>query len=438
LRCPRSGSPLRLRSLEASGDDVEAGVLEGDGGRYPIVAGIPVLRDGDEDVVAALLEGDAGSAAALAIGRDLPLSRLRAVVPALLELRPTRDVGRWLARRLDASATHAARRALDRSGADPDPLLRLTHLDNRQPNAEGYHYFRYRLGLPRHLVALGAVAAAQPGPGPILEIGCGAGHLTWQMVRMLAPRPVVSVDRELDLLWIARHHLAPEADHVCADATSLPFANATFSLGTAFDVLSFVEAKAAAVRELRRVLAPPVGLVLSSLINASARHEFAGAPLPVSGWRRLVEGLDHVALPDHDVLAAYVGGVTPSERSSTDAELEHARTLTLLAGESAMAGLAQPLGGWPHATGRWGPHPLLRPEGDAASGALRLVRWSPSPGFARDNADLDLYLPDELVLSTADVASARAGKRSPGVDAAISTAALIGYPDRWPAEPWWA
>jgi hypothetical protein len=256
------------------------------------------------------------------------------------------------------------------------------------------------------------------------------------MARMLAPRRVVAVDRELDLLWIARQHLAPEADQVCADATSLPFGDATFSLGAAFDVLSFIESKTGSIRELRRVLAEPVGLVLSSLINASAQHEFAGQPLPVSGWRRLFEDLDHVALADRDVLTAYLGGQTPPTRSSTASALDQARTITVLAGGAATAGLGQPLSGWPHASGRWGPHPLLRPATADGGDALHLRRWSPSAGFARDNSDLDLYLPDELVLSAADVASARAGETSPAVDAALASAALIGYPERWPLDPW--
>ncbi|MGE3619307.1 MAG: methyltransferase domain-containing protein [Acidimicrobiia bacterium] len=434
LRCPRSGGPLRLEVLEADGGEVEAGLLHGDGGTYPVVAGIPVFRDGDEEVVDLLRAGDPASAAALAVGGRLPRSRAAALVPVLAELRPTRAVSRRLARRLQRAATGAARAALDAAVDDPDALLRLTHLEHRRPNAEGYNYFRYRLGLPKHLVALAAVAAAEPGPGPVLEVGCGAGHLTWQMAATCAPRPVVALDRELDLLWIARHHLAPGADQVCGDAISLPFPDGTFSLGTAFDVMSFVTAKAVAARELARVVAPGGGTVLSSLINASVAHVFAGEPLSVEGWRRLV-GADHVALADREVLEAYLAGRTPPATSSGDDVLAGSRTLTLLAGPAATAGLDRALEGWPHARGRLGPHPLLRTDPAVTSGR-RFARWSPSEGFARDNGDLDLYLPDELVLSGPDVTAARTGAPTPAVEAAVATAALIGYPERWPADPW--
>ncbi len=190
LRCPRSGTSLELVSLEADGDEVEAGLLRGPAGEYPIVAGIPVLRDGFDDIAERLARGDVADATALAIVRDVPLSRLDPFIAPLLELRPTRALARRLVARRDQTVARRAGAALAAAAADPDPLLRLTHLDSRHPNLEGYRYFSYRLGLPRHLVALATVAAAAPDDRPVLEVGCGAGHLTWQLARLLA-RPVI-------------------------------------------------------------------------------------------------------------------------------------------------------------------------------------------------------------------------------------------------------
>jgi SAM-dependent methyltransferase len=415
LRCPRSGAALDLVALERNGDEVEAGILRGPAGDYPIVAGIPILDDDLGDVVARVRSGDHATATALAVGRGVKLSRLDELVPGLLALRPSRPVARWLSTRHDRLLADRAGRAVSAAAADPDPLLRFTHLEGRYPNAEGYRYFRYRLGLPRHLVALGAVAASRPPERPVVEIGCGAGHLTWQLALLLAPRRVIGVDREFDLLWAARHHIATDADLVCADATALPLADGVGSLGVAVDVLSFVRGKAVAARELHRVTGSDGALVLTSLINAAARHEFAGDPLPVEAWAGLAGGRPCVPFADLTVLDHYLDRRCPPRRPDDAATLGAARTITLAVGEAALAGLGDPLDDWPHALGRLGPHPMLVPE-------------PPS--------DLDRYLPATMCLEREVVDAARAGARPAGIEPFIDCAAVLGHPPRWPADPW--
>ena len=437
LRCPRSGASLQLEAHERDGEEVEFGLLRGPAGDYPVVAGIPIFLDDPGDgVVAAVASGDHASAAAFAVARGVPLSRLEPMVPALLSLRPARPVGRWLAGVRDRSVTKRVGQALAASALDPEPLLRLAHLESRSRNVEGYRYFRFRLGLPRHLVALGSVAACRPADGPVLEVGCGAGQMTWQLQRLLAPRAMIGVEREFHLLWSARHHIAPDADLVCADATSLPLGERTCSLAIAVDVLSFVGGKAVAVRELRRVVDDDGGLVLTSLINGDAAHEFAGSPLPVAAWAALADGLPSVTLTDRTVLDSYLDGWCPPASADDVAALEASRTVTLLAGRAALAGLGGALGGWPHAVGRLGPHPLLVPVDPPAPGVRCWRRTSPSPGFDRDNADLDRYLPAELRLDARVVAAARDGERPRALDSAVATVAVLGHSERWPADPW--
>ncbi len=62
----------------------------------------------------------------------------------------------------------------------------------------------------------------------------------------------------------------------------------------------------------------------------------------------------------------------------------------------------------------------------------------PSPGFMSDNADLRLYLPETVRLSRAAVDAARTGARPRELEPAIACAAVLGYPDTWPARPWGA
>jgi len=428
---------MALEAFEVARDDVAYGVLHGPTGNYPIVAGIPVLRGGDEKVVDHLRSGDLATAEALAVVRDLPLSRLDALGPALADLRPTRALARRLAVRRDRAATARATEALTASVTDPDPLLQLAMVDHRKPNVEGYTYFRYRFGLPRHLVALSAMSAARPGPEPIVEIGCGAGHLTWQIAELQAPRPVIAIERELSLLWIARRHLAPDAGFVCADATALPLATASCSLGVAVDVLSFITAKATAVRELQRVVTPAGGLLLTSLINALAEHEYRGEPLAPQQWSGLIDGLEHRVYDDDELLDRYLAGRGPASEESSGPIAS--RTITMLAGDATLAGTGTSFEGWPHATGRLGPHPLLAPVADASPGQgdeIILQARPPSPGFMRDNPGLQRYLPAEVRMDPNVIDDVREGRASPAVDALVAGVILLGYPGGPGFDPW--
>jgi len=433
LVCPFTAAPLVLDAMETDGDEIEQGVLRGPVAEFPIVAGIAVLRGGDHDVVAALRKGDHGTAEALAVIRDVPLSRVDALAPALASLRPTR----WLAQRLGdwqrRAAARRARAALDLSMTDPDALLRLTMLEQRAPNPEGYRYFSYRLGLPRHLVALGCLTAARPGPEPVLEVGCGAGHLTWQIASLLAPRSVLALERELDLLWVARRFIAPEAGLVCADARSLPVRSRSCSLGIAVDVLSFVTDKVTVVREIERVVGEDGGMILTSLINAEACHEYAGEPLSPAQWVGLLSVPEPHLYDDAVLLDRYLrGDGPPVEWRPVDGV---PRTVTVLAGRAALEGVGSRLGRWPHAIGVLSPHPVLEQHWQQG-GDVVLRRASPSRSFDRDNPGLDRYLTDQVLVSAAVVADTRAGRRSKAIDELVGELSLVGFPERCADKRW--
>jgi arsenite methyltransferase len=96
----------------------------------------------------------------------------------------------------------------------------------------------------------------------ILDIGCGPGHLAFEIAARVGPRGAAyGVDVSEHMLAIARVRRARVATGVrielqSADATALPFEAATFDAAVATQTYEFVEDIGRSVAELYRVLRP--------------------------------------------------------------------------------------------------------------------------------------------------------------------------------------
>jgi SAM-dependent methyltransferase len=95
-----------------------------------------------------------------------------------------------------------------------------------------------------------------PPSARVLEVGCGPGTNAAALQRETGY--LVGVDASPLALRLATH-APPEARFdagVCGDVTRLPFADESFDLALALDVIEHVDDDAAATRELVRVLRP--------------------------------------------------------------------------------------------------------------------------------------------------------------------------------------
>jgi ubiquinone/menaquinone biosynthesis C-methylase UbiE len=103
------------------------------------------------------------------------------------------------------------------------------------------------------------LARVRPGER-VLDVGCGTGIVA----RRAAPRVggsgrVAGLDLNEGMLRVARRAgagLTPAIEWRQGDATALPFADGAFDLVTCQQVLQFVPDRGAALRGMRRVLAP--------------------------------------------------------------------------------------------------------------------------------------------------------------------------------------
>jgi SAM-dependent methyltransferase len=116
--------------------------------------------------------------------------------------------------------------------------------------ADAYDRFmgRYSVPLAPRFADYAAVAAAQR----VLDVGCGPGALTAELVRRLGPAAVAAVDPSEPFVAAARER-HPGVDVRHAAAEQLPFEDQAFDATLAQLVVHFMADPVAGIREMARV-----------------------------------------------------------------------------------------------------------------------------------------------------------------------------------------
>jgi len=157
-----------------------------------------------------------------------------------------------------------------------------------------------------------------------LDVGCGPGALTSELVRRLGPAAVAAVDPSAPFVEaaLARH---PGVDVRRASAEELPFPDASFDATIAQLVVHFMSDPVAGLREMARVTRP-AGVV------AACVWDHAGDQGPLSGFWQTAHELDP-AVEDESQLAGVreghlaelmrAAGLDAIESTVLSADLEH-------------------------------------------------------------------------------------------------------------------
>jgi SAM-dependent methyltransferase len=148
--------------------------------------------------------------------------------------------------------------------------------------AEAYDRFmgRYSVPLAPQLADFAGVAAGQR----VLDVGCGPGALTTELVGRLGPDSVAAVDPSEPFVAAARER-HPGVDVQRASAEELPFADDEFDAAMAQLVVHFMTDPVAGLREMGRVTREH-GVV------AACVWDLAGGRAPLSVFWEAAHDLD--------------------------------------------------------------------------------------------------------------------------------------------------
>ena len=149
-------------------------------------------------------------------------------------------------------------------------------------SADAYLRFMGRYSEP--LAAQFADLAGARSGQRLLDVGCGPGALTAELVKRFGPDAVSAVEPSASFVAAARERL-PGVDIRQAAAERLPFGDATFDTALAQLVVHFMADPVAGLREMGRVTRP--GGVVAACV-----WDHAGGRGPLSAFWRAVRELD--------------------------------------------------------------------------------------------------------------------------------------------------
>jgi SAM-dependent methyltransferase len=299
-----------------------------------------------------------------------------------------------------------------------------------------YNYFVFRFGQPRHLTALSLASLIERPKKPILDLACGFGHVTRHLLLRAKEQPVIGLDRNFLMMYVAKNWLAPAAKYVCAEADiGLPFSDGSFSAAVCSDAFHWFAGKANSMRELIRVTRGDGTIILATLRNVFVQgHEYPGTLLP-EGYEALVVDMLHRLVANSDILSQYLEKQGPS--LARPAEVGH------LAGDPWLSVVAShrqelfrdygPFEDWPHAHGCLRLNPLYREERHDEPENVHLRRVFPSAHYEQENAEYRYkrYLPETVSVKPTVLVDLAQGKRTPEVEGLIEQCVVVGMPERY-------
>lgn len=404
LRCPYCGGHLELvTSLfhRTRGDTITDGVLGCQCCVFPVVDGIPVMH----------------------------------LQPAAVKARELVEAGTPEQALLAMVGVDAGEQAAQFEAAVASPASTYRDLvESLGPGFEG-GYFLYRFSDPTFVVAdavVRAVAgAALRGGGRALDICGGSGHLTRALVPLSSPAPVLA-DLFYPKIWLARRFTAPGALPVCCDGNApLPFVRGAFDYAMCSDAFMFIWMKRQFVGEMFRAVAgsPRATVLINHTHNQLVWSPSHGNALTPSGYRNLFDTAMPRVFGESSLFADVVNDrVLDLTRHEDDTVLDAEVALTLVATEADGVFERHTVSTPAASGGEWRINPLYTVREDGSR--LTLSLQFPSADYEDEYGACRQYLPEQVSLEAAALASLQAGQPAPLEDL-IARRVLVNVPARY-------
>jgi SAM-dependent methyltransferase len=189
-------------------------------------------------------------------------------------------------------------------------------------SADAYDRYmgRYSVLLSPQLADLAGVSSGQR----VLDIGCGPGALTAELVARVGPAAVSAVDPSEPFVAAARER-HPKVSVTRASAEQLPFPDKTFDAALAQLVVHFMSDPSAGVAEMRRV-------TRGDGVVAACVWDHAGGQGPLSAFWEVATELDHEVADESALVGSREGdlarlfestGLRNVEETALSVSLEH-------------------------------------------------------------------------------------------------------------------
>jgi len=447
LSCPFCSGEFTVSSVEGKPDDCQYAVLSCYCEKYPVVAGIPVIRKGiignngeTTRTVSELIVSGKHQEALLAVTMPPP--------PASDELAPawshhlpkTKGIGRIKNFFSKAAMPQWIKSRREFFAGGPEGKTAAEYIKmclGMRDQSKDYNAMMHRFGQPRQLVSLSLMTVIESPRGPVLDFGCGFGHLTCHLVRKVGPQPIIGVDLDFVRVYIAKNFLAPEALYVCCDGnTSLPFRNGFFSTVYSSDTLFMVPNKVICTRELRRVIDREGLIVIPGIRNGLVEPEKYPITMtvPYHAYGKLFDPLPHRVLNNAEIIDRYIKKCGPAlKRSSERRDMEQAPWFSLVAtNREELLDDRGSFADWPHAEGVLELNPLYRHSNERnGSGDTVYCHKFPSSWYQQEDGDCRKYQPESVSISSQVLNDLASRKRTLEMENLIAQCVFVGFPERF-------
>jgi SAM-dependent methyltransferase/uncharacterized protein YbaR (Trm112 family) len=296
MKCPYCGTDLKIEEIYSENEgEIINGCIKCECDTHPILEGILVLKNTPTKkyIIEYLKKKEIQKAVALSFGPGIN-DICRAI--DIIEPKP---FGKFFKKSLLGLADYFSKKRYRRYS---DMNLSFCEVLGNGPSNV---YFKHRFSSQTFWSLYPFIPVLSKRRKRVLEVCCGAGHLSFVISKYVNPDELICVDGTFSSLYLAKKYFS-NAEFINIDANyQLPFKDGIFSSILIMDAFHYVDARALLAKEFERVLNPEGMLFLLHLHNALVENVAAGKPLSPQTWVDLFD-LNIKALPEKSVVEDFI------------------------------------------------------------------------------------------------------------------------------------